>query len=99
MDNVDTSLREAIKILKVDEILVLKGDRPNSLIPRSDPKKIHDNLMTQHLSCFILPYGKLSQKIQEQVPFVKRYLALYLLYKVEVNKYTITDDVVKTFYF
>eukprot|EP00347_Sterkiella_histriomuscorum_P009559 403340741 len=98
----DNQLRESIKSLRQNEILILRGDRQNSLMPRSDPKKIHDGLLTQHLSCCILPQTKYSgndRVVQEQVPYVKRYLGLYVLYKVDVNRYKISDDVIKSFYF
>lgn len=41
----DNILRDTVKRLRSDDILILRGDRLNSLIPRSDPKKIHDLLL------------------------------------------------------
>lgn len=52
--DVDNVLRDAVKGLKSNEILMLRGDRQNSLLPR-DPKKIHESLMSQHLSCCMVP--------------------------------------------
>ncbi len=38
----DNILRDTVKRLRSDDLLILRGDRQNSLMPRSDPKKIHD---------------------------------------------------------
>ena len=64
-------------------------------MPR-DPKKIHESLMTQHLSCCLLPHHKFKDNVN--TGYVKRYLALYILYKININLYTISDDVSKSFY-
>lgn len=43
--DVDNVLREAVKGLRANELLLLRGDRQNSLMPR-DPKKIHESLLS-----------------------------------------------------
>lgn len=94
--DVDNILREAIKTLKSNEILVLRGDRQSSLLPR-DARKIHEALLSQHLSCCIMPqHFKFAESGQN--PYVKRFLALFMLYKINVNQYSISDDVAKAFY-
>jgi hypothetical protein len=66
------------------------------LLPR-DPKKIHESLLTQHLSCCIIPQH-FRFKDNQQNQYIKRFLGLYILYKINVNLYTISDDVAKAFY-
>ncbi len=90
-------MRESVKNLKPNELLVLRGDRQNSLMPR-DPKKIHESLLSQHLSCCIVPQHFRFKDNLPQGSYIKRFLALYILYKINVNLYQISDDVGKAFY-
>ena len=94
MDNV---LREAVKGLRSNEVLILRGDRQNSLMPR-DPKKIHESLMAQHLSCCLIPQHFRFRDNNISNSYIKRFLALYILYKININLYSISDDVAKAFY-
>ena len=85
--DVDNILREAVKGLKPNEVLILRGDRQNSLMPR-DPKKIHESLLSQHLSCCIIPqHFRFKDNPQNTNTYIKRFLALYILYKINVNLY------------
>ena len=93
--DIDPVLRESIKSLKQNEVLILRGDRQNSLLPR-DPRKIHESIMTQHLGCCLIPQPRFRDNVN--TGYVKRYLGLYILYKININLYTISDDVGKSFY-
>ena len=54
----DEVLRERIQGLKDGEALILRGDRQNSLQTNQgkDKSKINNDLMTQHLTCIIIPH-------------------------------------------
>ena len=55
MQTDDDLLRDRIKTLRQGEVLILKGDRHNSLANK-DQNKLNENLMTQHLCCMVMPH-------------------------------------------
>jgi len=65
--------------------------------------KLNENLMTQHLSCLIMNHHQFphSEKINEnpRTKYLNRFVALYVLYRSQLNLYSISDDVAKSFYF
>lgn len=96
----DNVLRDNIKNMGATDVIILRGDRQNSLLPKSDPKKVHDSLLSQQLSCLLLPQPNFpgDHVVREQLPYVKRFMALYFLFKMEAHKYRISDGVIRAFY-
>ena len=93
----DDSLRDRIHTLYPGEVLVLRGDRDNSLSSRGG-QDLNEGLIKQHLSCLVVPHTDFHANSQIQTKYLKRYLALYVLFKTNQNLFTIHDDVVKAFY-
>ena len=53
----DDQLRDRIKGLRRGEVLILKGEKKDSLsFVNKENEKINENLTTQHLSCRIMPH-------------------------------------------
>lgn len=52
--------------------------------------------MKHHLSCLVLPHEQFKHKVQST--YLKRYLAVYVLYKRVQGSFQVQDDVVKAFY-
>ena len=63
--------------------------------------KLNENLMSQHLCCMIMQHHSFphSDKIDNnKSKYLNRYVALYVLFKTNLNHYHISDDVAKCFY-
>lgn len=74
----DDQLRDRIRTLFSGEVLILRGDRDNSLSARGG-QDLNESLMKQHLSCLIVPHTSFQAKVQTH--YLNRYLALYILFK------------------
>lgn len=89
MQTDDDILRERIKQLRQGEVLILKGDRDNSLANK-EQGKLNDNFMTQHLSCMIMSHHQFphADKVDSQrTKYLNRYVALYVLFRTDLNLY------------
>ena len=83
MQTDDDLLRDRIKSLRQGEVLVLKGDRHNSLANK-EQGKLNENFMSQHLCCMVMKHHSFahSDKIDnKKTKYLNRYVALYILYK------------------
>lgn len=50
-------LRDRIKSLRVGEVLILKGEKKDSLsFANKEHEKLNENFMTQHLSCLVMQH-------------------------------------------
>lgn len=56
----DETLRDRIRALYQGEVMVLRGDKHNSLVQKGE--NLNESLMKQHLSCLILPHHNFSGK-------------------------------------
>ena len=92
----DEALRDRIKALYPSEVLVLRGDRDNSLASKG--ADLNETLMKQHLSCLIVKHHNFEGNNAVKSTYLNRYLAIYVLYNSNLNLYTVQDDVVKAFY-
>lgn len=92
----DDSLRDRIRALFHGEVLVLRGDKHNSLVQKGE--NLNESLMKQHLSCLIVPHQNFANRASVKSTYLNRYLAMYVLYTSQHNLFTISDDVVKAFY-
>jgi hypothetical protein len=100
MQTDDDMLRDRIKQLRQGEVLILRGDRHNSLTLK-EQGKLNENFMSQHLCCYIMSHHAFpfSDKVDnKRTKYLNRYVALYVLYKTQLNLYQISDDVAKCFY-
>lgn len=59
----EDQLRDRIRALIPGEVLVLRGDRDNSLTPRSG-HDLNEGLMQQHLSCLLVPHQHFQGRSQ-----------------------------------
>jgi hypothetical protein len=73
----DEHLKERIKSLQTQDVLILRGDRADSLVYKGE--SLNDSIMKHHLSCLILLHEGFKSKVQST--YLKRYLAIYVLYK------------------
>ena len=92
----DDDLRNRIRSLYPKEVLVLRGDRDNSLTTKGTD--LNDTLMKTHLSCLIVKHHDFKGNSTVKQTYLNRYLAIYILYNSDLNLYTIQDDVVRAFY-
>lgn len=82
----DDQLRDRIRTLQPREVLILRGDRDNSLVP-SRGQDLNESLMKQHLSCMVVPHSQFPTHVQSS--YLCRYLAIYVLFKTTENLFTI----------
>ena len=75
-------------------MLVLRGDRADSLVFKGE--SLNEQIMKHHLTCLVVPHEAFKQKVQST--YLKRYLAVYVLYKRQQGSFCVQDDVVKAFY-
>ena len=104
----DDQLRDRIKGLRQGEVLVLKGEKKDSLsFVGKENEKMNENFMTQHLSCLIMPHHSFGKRNLDAIcgtnggisaKYLNRYLALYVLFKNQHNLYNISADFAKSFY-
>ena len=50
----DDQLRDRVRSLRVGEVLILKGEKKDSLNLSNKEQKFNEDFMTQHLSCMIM---------------------------------------------
>lgn len=81
-------LRDRIKSLRVGEVLILKGEKKDSLsFANKEHEKLNENFMTQHLSCLVMQHHQFPKKDLDggagglSAKYLNRYVALYVLYK------------------
>ena len=89
MQTDDDILRERIKQLRQGEVLILKGDRHNSLANK-EQGKLNETFMTQHLSCMIMSQHSFphTDKIDnKRTKYLNRFVALYILFRTQLNLY------------
>ena len=98
IDTVDETLKEKIRGMKYNEIMILRGDRANSLIPR-DTHQFENQFSNQHLCCFIKLFPRSVQDLFIGDRNYFKYLSLFVLYKKDENHFSIADSVVRTFAF
>lgn len=91
----DNDLRDRIRQLQTREVLILRGDRDNSLVTRSG-MDLNESLMKSHLACMVVPHTDFQARVSTQ--YLNRFLAVYVLFKIDENLFTIRDQVVKAFY-
>ena len=72
----------------------MRGDRADSLVFKGE--SLNEQLSKHHLSCLIIPHYDFSKKVQST--YLKRFLAIYVLYKRQQGAFAVQDDVVKAFY-
>jgi hypothetical protein len=82
----DELLRDRIKSLRAGEVLILKGDRHNSLANK-EQGKLNENFMTQHLSCLIMNHHQFPHQDKIKAKYLNRYVALYVLFRSQLNLY------------
>ena len=75
-------------------MLILRGDRADSLVFKGE--SLNEQIMKHHLSCLVIPHEQFKCKVQST--YLKRYLAVYVLYKRVSGTFQVQDDVVKAFY-
>lgn len=90
----DNQLKDRVKSLRAGEVLVLRGDRQESLVYKGE--SLNEQLVKQHLTCLIVPHD-FRYPQQTQNMYLQRFLAIYILYK-QGSIWVPTDDVVKAFY-
>lgn len=67
-------------------------------------EKLNENFMTQHLSCLVMLHHAFPKKDLDggagglSAKYLNRYVALYVLYKSQLNLYQISADFAKSFY-
>ena len=57
---------------------------------------LNESLMKSHLSCMVVPHVDFQARVSTQ--YLSRFLAVYVLFKIDENLFTIRDQVVKAFY-
>ena len=92
----DDTLRDRIRSLTPGEVLILRGDRDNSLLTKGSD--LNEILVKTHLTCMIVKHHNFKGNDAVNSTFLNRYLAIYILYNSDVDLYTIQDDVVRAFY-
>ena len=98
IDTVDDNLKEKIRGMRYNEIMILRGDRANSLIPK-EINQFENQLSNQHLWWFIKLFPKSAQDLRVGEGSYFKYLSLFVLYNKNENNYSIVDSVVRTFAF
>ena len=73
----DDHLKDRVKTLLTHDVLILRGDRADSLVYKGE--SLTEQIMKHHLSCLVLPHETFKHKVQST--YLKRYLAVYVLYK------------------
>jgi hypothetical protein len=90
----DENLRHMITTLTPGESLLLKGDKADILKPQ-DTIQTNKELLTQFLSCLIIPdpHGSILKiqypHNQQTASSPKKFIAIFLLYKNEKDKYEV----------
>ena len=88
-------------------MLILKGEKKDSLsFANKENHSVNENLMSQHLSCLIMLHHQYPKRDLDEVSgagnisakYLNRYLALYVLFKSQLNLYQISADFAKSFY-
>jgi len=75
----DEALKDRVRALQLSEVLILRGDKENSLAgARGDLNK---KLMSTHLSCLVVPHKNFQGRNEVKSTYLGRYLAIYVLYK------------------
>jgi predicted aminopeptidase len=73
----DEHLKERVKSLQSHDVLILRGDRADSLVFKGE--SLNEQIMKHHLSCLVVPHDLFKCKVAST--YLKRYLAIYVLYK------------------
>lgn len=57
----DDNLKEKVKSLMSHDLLVLRGDRADSLVFKGE--SLNESIMKHHLSCLVLPHETFKNKV------------------------------------
>jgi hypothetical protein len=87
-------LKDRVKLLTQNEVLILRGDRAESLVYKGE--NLNEFFVKQHLTCLVIPHINFPK--QTTSSYLQRYLAVYILFKASGQLYTQKDDVIKAFY-
>jgi hypothetical protein len=97
VDTDDEKMKEKLKNMDYNEILVLRGDRSGSL--GGGEAGYNDAFLNQHLSWFLKLFPKELQDLKSNERKYLKFFWLFLLYNKEDENYDIIDSVVRVFAF
>lgn len=77
MTDHEQRLKDGVKSLGTNEVLILRGDRAESLVYKGE--NLNESFVKQHLTCLVMPHIGFPQ--QKTSSYLQRYLAVFILFQ------------------